>query len=259
MEIHYQGTNGRTGEIFDESYSRKETAVTFPLSGVIEGFRTGLTGQRAGSRVLIGIPGPEGYDSIGGSPDAGIRGGRHSAVRGRRHLGVPGCPLRQGGGAPPAGLPTVSEGTGKPTVTIPEGQAPPTEMVSQTLIEGTGNKVGAEDTIVVHYLGVSWKTGQVIEDVYDTPTPATSPSTIPGWQKGLVGKRVGSRVMLVLPPEDGYPRGQQRPADRGRGHHRLRGGPVVRILAAVTAAEVGGRRSSGRESRQVDPGATRLR
>jgi FKBP-type peptidyl-prolyl cis-trans isomerase len=27
---------------------------------------------------------------------------------------------------------------------------------------------------------------------------------IPGWDKGLVGKKVGSRVLLVVPPADGY-------------------------------------------------------
>ena len=27
---------------------------------------------------------------------------------------------------------------------------------------------------------------------------------IPGWDKGLVGKKVGSRVLLIVPPADGY-------------------------------------------------------
>ncbi len=29
-------------------------------------------------------------------------------------------------------------------------------------------------------------------------------AVIPGWDKGLVGQTVGSRVMLVVPPKDGY-------------------------------------------------------
>lgn len=209
VEIHYQGTNGRTGEVFDESYSRKTPAV-FPLSGVIPGFKTGLTGQRAGSRVLIGIPGAEAYDAMGGSPDAGIEVGDTLLFV----VDILSVSLNAPSGkavTPPAGLPTVSEGTGKPTITIPAGQKPPTEMVSQTLIQGAGNKVAAADTIVVHYQGVSWKTGKVIEDVYDAPDSGQLSATIPGWQKGLVGKRVGSRVLLVLPPEDAYPQGSNNP------------------------------------------------
>ena len=27
---------------------------------------------------------------------------------------------------------------------------------------------------------------------------------IKGWDQGLVGQKVGSRVMLVIPPDDGY-------------------------------------------------------
>ena len=35
---------------------------------------------------------------------------------------------------------------------------------------------------------------------------------IPGWTKGLEGKKVGSRVLLVLPPADGFPEGSNKPA-----------------------------------------------
>src|SRR6185503_18862226 len=36
---------------------------------------------------------------------------------------------------------------------------------------------------------------------------------VPGWDKGLVGKKVGSRVLLVLPPAEGY--GEQGNPDAG--------------------------------------------
>ena len=37
---------------------------------VVPGFSKGLTGQRQGSRVLIAMPGKDGYDASGGSPQA---------------------------------------------------------------------------------------------------------------------------------------------------------------------------------------------
>ena len=33
---------------------------------------------------------------------------------------------------------------------------------------------------------------------------ATPSQLIPGWDKGLVGQHIGSRVLLVIPPADGY-------------------------------------------------------
>ena len=209
VEVHYHGVNGRTGKVFDESFSRK-ASVVFPLTGVIPGFTKGLTDQRAGSRVLIGIPGSDGYDAAGGSADAGIEVGDTLLFV----VDIVSVSLNAPSGKavqPPAGLPTVSTGTGKPTVTIPPDAKPPSKMVVQTLIQGTGRKVAQDDTIVVHYLTVSWKTGQVVEEKFASPDSGNLADTIPGWKKGLVGKRVGSRVLLVLPPADGYPKGSNNP------------------------------------------------
>ena len=74
MSVNYYGVNGRTGKKFDESFSRGQ-AVTFSLAQVVPGFSKGLTGQKQGSRVLIAMPGSDGYDASGGSPQAGIEVG----------------------------------------------------------------------------------------------------------------------------------------------------------------------------------------
>jgi len=57
----------------------------------------------------------------------------------------------------------------------------------------------------------SWKTGKLIDDQFATASRGKLSSTIPGWQSGLVGKKIGSRVLLVLPPADGYPQGSSNP------------------------------------------------
>ena len=209
VTVHYYGVNGRTGKSFDESYSRKQT-VTFPLNQVIEGFKKGLTGQAEGSRVLIVMPGSDGYDASGGSSDGSIAVGDTLLFV----VDVVDVSLTEPSGkaiTPAAGLPTVTPGTGKPTITIPAGAPAPTKLAAQTLIQGTGAKVAKTDTILARYVGVSWKTGQVIDDQFDTPSSGLLSSTIPGWQSGLVGKTVGSRVMLVLPPKEGFPEGSNNP------------------------------------------------
>ncbi|MGV8908742.1 MAG: FKBP-type peptidyl-prolyl cis-trans isomerase [Propionicimonas sp.] len=207
VTVHYLGVDGRTGKTFDESFSKKP--VTFNLAQVVPGFTTGLTGAKAGSRVLIAMPGTDGYDSAGGNPDAGIEVGDTLVFV----VDILSVSVAEPSGkviTPPAGLPTVTAGTGKPTVTIPSGN-PPSKMVAQTLIAGTGDKVAKTDAVTARYVGYSWKTGKLIDDGFDAPTTGKVTGLIPGWQTGLVGKAVGSRVLLVLPPADGFPEGSNNP------------------------------------------------
>lgn len=208
VTMDYYGVNGRDGKNFDESFSG--TPATFPLNQVIAGFGKGLTGQQAGSRVLIAIPGADGYDAMGGNEAAGIAVGDTLIFV----VDVLAVSVTEPSGKvvePPAGLPKVTGGAAdKPTVTIPSGSAP-TSMSAVALIEGTGAKVAKGDTITARYVGYSWKTGKLIDDGFATPTSGALSGLIPGWQSGLLGKKVGSRVLLVLPPADGFPKGSNNP------------------------------------------------
>jgi peptidylprolyl isomerase len=83
----------------------------------------------------------------------------------------------------------------------------------QPLIKGKGKKVGANDTITFNYLWVRWSDGKVLEESY-SGKPANAPLSglLPGMVKGLEGQTVGSRVLLVIPPADGYPDGNATPS-----------------------------------------------
>jgi len=207
VTVNYYGAFGRTGKKFEESFTGGKPA-TFPLGQVIPGFKTGLTGQQAGSRVLIAMPGADAYDaSPTGGPTGYQVGDTLVFVVDIISVSVSGPTGKAV--TPAAGLPTVS-GAGKPTITIPSGN-PPTSMVTQPLTEGTGEKVAKTDTIMARYVGYSWKTGKLIDDGFDAPTTGKLADLIPGWQTGLLGKKVGSRVLLVLPPADGFPKGSNNP------------------------------------------------
>ena len=92
VTVHYYGVNGRTGKMFEESYT-DGTGVTFSLAQVVAGFKTGLTGQQSGNRVLIAMPGTDAYDAS--RPAArGLRGRRHPDLRGRHDLGLGGRAVR---------------------------------------------------------------------------------------------------------------------------------------------------------------------
>jgi len=78
VTVNYLGEVYQAKKYFDESYfpkSKGATAkpLTTPLSGVVEGWTTGLTGVPVGSRVLLQIPPDMGYGAQG-SPSGGIPG-----------------------------------------------------------------------------------------------------------------------------------------------------------------------------------------
>lgn len=209
-ELNYYGVNARTGEVFDQSFERGQTAV-FPLNQVVPGFSKGLDGQEVGSRVLIAMPGEDGYDASGGNPQAGIELGDTLLfvvdVVGTQLEGPEGKEVE-----PRDGLPTVSGPVDEPTVEVPDTE-PPAELVVQPLIEGEGKEITATDVITVDYQGVLWDGGQVVENSF-AAEPETGPlsSLIPGWQQGLVGQKVGSRVLLVVPPAQAFPEGNATPS-----------------------------------------------
>ena len=99
----------------------------------------------------------------------------------------------------------------KPTLTVPGGAAP-TKLGTDVLTPGNGPAVAAGQTIVVNYLGQTWepKDGKpnVFDNSYDRKQPVNfligKGQVIPGWDKTLVGQKAGSRVLLTVPPAEGY-------------------------------------------------------
>jgi peptidylprolyl isomerase len=73
------------------------------------------------------------------------------------------------------------------------------------LKEGTGAAIKASDTVVVNYFGETYQASDPFDESY-SKTPLTSPlsNLIQGWSIGLTGVKVGSRVLLQIPPAYGY-------------------------------------------------------
>ncbi|HUZ19996.1 MAG TPA: FKBP-type peptidyl-prolyl cis-trans isomerase [Acidimicrobiales bacterium] len=104
-------------------------------------------------------------------------------------------------------LPKVSGSFGKsPTITFPK-TAPPSSLISKTLHQGTGATVAKGNLLVVNYLGQLWR-GKVFDSSFSrgqlAPFDIGVKGLIAGWNKTLPGSRVGSRLLLVIPPADGY-------------------------------------------------------
>jgi peptidylprolyl isomerase len=96
----------------------------------------------------------------------------------------------------------------EPQVSPPSG-APPKTLVVKDLIKGTGPAVtSTNQTLTVQYVGKVYKTGTVFDASWSHPgaQPTALPlsGVIPGWQKGLIGMKVGGRRELIIPPSEGY-------------------------------------------------------
>ena len=104
-------------------------------------------------------------------------------------------------------LPTASGAFGeKPTLTFPSTDPVPS-LQRVILTEGTGPVTASGDWLITNYLGQIWG-GAVFDNSYDRGTTSAfqigKQKVVPGWDTALVGVPVGSRVMLSLPPADGY-------------------------------------------------------
>lgn len=104
-------------------------------------------------------------------------------------------------------LPKVTGGFGAtPTVTYPSS-GPPAGLHQKVLERGHGAVLAKGDLLVANYLGQIWR-GKVFDSSFSRKQPIAVQigmgQVIPGWDKTLVGARVGSRLLLVIPPADGY-------------------------------------------------------
>ncbi|NEC27730.1 FKBP-type peptidyl-prolyl cis-trans isomerase [Streptomyces sp. SID8111] len=107
------------------------------------------------------------------------------------------------------GLPEVKAASQKAaTITVPKGAKAPKELEEQVLIKGDGKKVEAGQGLVAQYTGVKWEDGKKFDSSWDhggaTAFQIGTGSVVAGWDQGLVGKNVGDRVLLVIPPSLGY-------------------------------------------------------
>ncbi|MFI5835541.1 FKBP-type peptidyl-prolyl cis-trans isomerase [Micromonospora sp. NPDC051300] len=116
----------------------------------------------------------------------------------------------------------------KPTVKAGTGELK--KLTVTTLVKGTGPAVKAGQTITTNYVGVFYKDGKQFDASWDNGQPATFPigvgQVIKGWDQGLVGVPVGSRVQLDLPAALAY--GDKAEGGRPAGPLRF----VVDVLAA---------------------------
>jgi FKBP-type peptidyl-prolyl cis-trans isomerase len=194
-----------------------------------------LAGQRVGSRVLEVVPPKDGFGPHGDAA-VNVTGADTlvfvfdilAAVPGGARASGTVLPYRPG----PA-MPRVSGSSDGPVIAVPAHAAAPTHLVTDVLIRGHGPPLLTGETVVTQFTGVVWRTGKVFDSSWQQHEPQAfvlgSSQVIAGWGRGLAGQRVGSRVLLVIPPKLGYGKSGSPPLITGTDTLVY----VVDILAAI--------------------------
>jgi peptidylprolyl isomerase len=95
----------------------------------------------------------------------------------------------------------------EPTIATPKGPAP-TTLQTKEIITGTGAEAKTGDAVTVNYVGALYSNGKVFDASWkrNEPFPFTlgKGQVIPGWDKGIVGMKVGGRRELIIPAELAY-------------------------------------------------------
>ena len=199
---------GSSSSLKASTYSSSPTVIGGTM---LPGLESALIGKKVGSRILAVIPPAQGYGTSGNS-QLGITGSTTlvfviDVLKSYSDTaGATGAQVSSGGG----GLPTVSAKSGTaPTLAFPSS-TPPSALVTKTLVKGSGPKVAKGDYVIAQYVGYIWRTKKVFGSSWSSGAPfgfvigASPEQVIPGWDKGLVGQTAGSRVMLSIPPAEGY-------------------------------------------------------
>lgn len=211
-EVAIMAFNGRTGEkVTSNGYT--EDSATLPLTAgdqtVIPGLTQLIECAPAGSRVVYTAPVEEAF----GTADPAALGFEKDDTIVFVSDIVSLVPSRADGEPQPAtpGFPAVKLAEdGEPTVTIPKGDPPATTRLA-VLKKGDGEKVQAGDSVTVQYQGVNWRTGEVFDQSWGRGLATFSTtSVVKGFADAMIGQPVGSQVITVIAPADGYgPQGGQ--------------------------------------------------
>ena len=194
LQINYVGVNAKDGSAVGDNFKTKPDVFVLGEADLMAAINNVLVGQKVGVRALVAVVDTTNQTTTVLSMDVISAKSILSRAEGTTV-------------APVDGLPAVTLASdGKPSVTLPAATKP-AALVAQDLITGAGPVVQSGQTITVHYTGWTWD-GNAFDSSWDKgstfSTTIGSGEVIKGWETGLIGKAVGSQVLLVVPPDQGY-------------------------------------------------------
>ena len=200
--------NGATGEDIQVIGFGDEDPVPVLLgANTLPGLSKGLSCASEGSRVVVVVPpadafGEEGNASLGiGAEDSlVVVFDVHEAFLARAN----GTPQVTRDGFPAV----VTAPDGRPGITVPDEEPFETTEV-EVLKQGHGEEVESGDQVLVHYTGVGWEDGTVLDSTWQQGGPTTivvgedaAAQGSPAFAESLEGLTVGSQVGIAVPADE---------------------------------------------------------
>lgn len=204
-------TSGTTGKTLVSTPYDGDLSRVFPMSRWIQsfpGFKTALHCATAGTRVAVALP----PGAIEAKTAESLKIGKDDTTVGV--IDVRKVYLTKADGADQYnqswGLPTVVRAPdGRPGIIVPDA-TPPSTLVIQVLKRGTGEVIAADTPVRLAYTGVTWAERTVFDTTWDAdPKSVMLSSMVKGFATAVKGQTVGSQIMVVVPPDQGYGDTQQ--------------------------------------------------
>ena len=194
IKVDYLAVSGDDGSELESTYGVKQESLTVSKSQLPDALYNVIVGTPVGSRVVITSDGTQ-----AGGPWIIVAVDIVSATT---------LPTSASGRAvtPPGDVPAVTVENGVPKVATPSGTAPSSLKVVPLII-GDGPAIKAGDSVVMNYVGVIWGSGKTFDTSWGQDPfefVAGNDEVIAGVDEGVIGQTVGSRVMIVIPPDKGY-------------------------------------------------------
>lgn len=199
VTVHFVGINATDEHTFGTDW--KTGPSTFYVNSVVPSFADGLVDTHAGDRVLIVSQAKDAFGATG-NLESSVRPG-DSVVFVVDILSV--APTEPHPKTVPS-LQYTADGNPSKFTADAATTKDPTKLGVYPVIKGTGPVLKSGDRISVEYFGQIYPDGTVFNGWTGAPFDVQlgGGQVIQGWEEGLVGQRVGSRVTLVIPPDLGY-------------------------------------------------------
>lgn len=196
-------------------------------------FRDAILGQTVGSRVAVTAPATEAFGEAGNAqwgiaPDDSVL----VVVDVMDVIVVLDGPQGAEQKAPAWAPSLVTDGDKVTGLDFAGTPKPNGKLRSAALIEGDGEKVEKGQTITVNYLGQVYGAKKPFDESY-SKQPASFGigigQVVAGWDKTLVGAKVGSRMIVAIPPGDGY-------GEQGNPQAGIKGTDTLYFVVDILAA-----------------------
>jgi len=197
--------NGFTQEESYTTYEEGGSPETFTIDDQLTPlFRDAMIGQKIGSRVAVTTPSAEVFGEAGNAQmDIGNKDGLVIVLDLMDEFQPP-----KPKDVSASRMPKIVEEKGEPVSLDFEGLPEPkadANLLRYVVKEGDGATLTETSTVTADYLGMVYKGEKPFDESFSAePAEFSLAEVVQGWTYGLSGLKVGSRVMLQIPPALGY-------------------------------------------------------